>query len=74
VQSYGDFVAVSKEISTLENEMLELKDLVSEWKTVPELLNNGVDPTMELGPSTGGGLSSRKFVTAAIADAFPVVC
>lgn len=54
--------------------MLELKDLVSEWKTVPELLNNGVDPTMELGPSTGGGLSSRKFVTAAIADAFPVVC
>jgi hypothetical protein len=49
MRSYGDFIAVSKEISMLKNEMLELKDLVSEWKTVPELLNNGVDPTMGAG-------------------------
>ncbi|KAJ9099335.1 hypothetical protein QFC21_004216 [Naganishia friedmannii] len=71
VCDYGDFVAISKEISTLENEMLELRDLVSEWKTVPELLNNGVDPTMDLGPSTGGGLSSlerRKTVRNSILD------
>ncbi|KAJ9111220.1 hypothetical protein QFC22_006595 [Naganishia vaughanmartiniae] len=71
LQNYGDFVAISKEISTLENEMLELRDLVSEWKTVPELLNNGVDPTMDLGPATGGGLSSlerRKTVRNSILD------
>lgn len=56
--SYGDFVAVSKEISSLENEMLELKDLISEWKTVPELLNNGVDPTQDVGFATSSGLNS----------------
>ncbi|KAJ9104111.1 hypothetical protein QFC19_004095 [Naganishia cerealis] len=71
LQHYGEFVAISKEVSTLENEMLELKDLVAEWKTVPELLNNGVDPTMDLGPSTAGGLSSlerRKTVRNSILD------
>jgi hypothetical protein len=35
-------------VSSLENEMLELRDLISEWKTVPELLNNGVDPTADV--------------------------
>ncbi|KAJ9108194.1 hypothetical protein QFC20_003557 [Naganishia adeliensis] len=57
-QNYGDFVTVSKEISTLENEMLELKDLISEWKTVPELLNNGVDPTTDPGIVTSSSLNN----------------
>lgn len=51
-------MTVSKEISTLENEMLELKDLISEWKTVPELLNNGVDPTTDPGIATSNNLNN----------------
>jgi exocyst complex component 8 len=42
--SYAEFVLISKEISTLENELLELKDLLSEHKSMPSLLNIP-DPT-----------------------------
>ncbi|KAF8327616.1 uncharacterized protein EI90DRAFT_3126976 [Cantharellus anzutake] len=37
--NYEEFVHISKEISTLENDMLELKEGLSEWKTMPALLN-----------------------------------
>lgn len=37
--SYAEFVVVSKDISTLENEMLEFKDALSEWKGMPSLLH-----------------------------------
>ena len=37
--SYAEFVSVSKEIGTLEHEMLELKDSLSEWKSMPSLLH-----------------------------------
>lgn len=37
--SYAEFVLISKEISTLENDMLELKESLSEWKSMPSLLN-----------------------------------
>ena len=30
---------VSKEISTMENEMLEFKDFLAEWKSIPSLLH-----------------------------------
>ena len=30
---------VSKEVSTLESEMLELKEALSEWKSMPGLLH-----------------------------------
>ena len=30
---------VSKEISTMENEMLEFKDFLAEWKSMPSLLH-----------------------------------
>ena len=36
--SYAEFVLISKEISVLENEMLELKDLLSEYKSMPSTL------------------------------------
>ena len=36
--SYAEFVVISKEIATLENDMLELKDLLGEWKGVPDAL------------------------------------
>lgn len=43
--SYAEFVLISKEISVLENEMLELKDLLSEYKSMPSTLHIP-DPTL----------------------------
>ena len=37
--SYAEFMMISKEISTLENDMLELKESLSEWKSMPSLLH-----------------------------------
>ncbi|GAA5976546.1 hypothetical protein JCM10908_005539 [Rhodotorula pacifica] len=39
--NYSDFIVISKEIATLESEMLELKGVLEEWRTVPELLESG---------------------------------
>ncbi|KAI5991344.1 hypothetical protein EDC04DRAFT_2812211 [Pisolithus marmoratus] len=38
-KNYAEFVLISKEISVLENEMLELKDSLQEWKSMPSLLH-----------------------------------
>lgn len=38
-KNYAEFVHISKEISALENEMIELKDSLSEWKSMPSLLH-----------------------------------
>jgi hypothetical protein len=37
--SYAQFVFISKEIATLENEMTELKESLSEWKSMPSVLH-----------------------------------
>ncbi|CCF50664.1 hypothetical protein NDA11_005482 [Ustilago hordei] len=37
-KNYGEFITISKEIATLENDMLELKELLSEWKQLPQAL------------------------------------
>ncbi|KAG8804158.1 exocyst complex component exo84, partial [Serendipita sp. 399] len=37
-KNYEEFILISKEISTLENAMLELKESLSEWKSMPSLL------------------------------------
>jgi len=42
--SYAEFVLISKEISTLENDMLELKELLGQWKDLPQLM--GMDDTL----------------------------
>lgn len=47
--NYAEFVTVAKEIATLENTMVDLKDLLNEWKTVPALLAGEAAG----GPSTG---------------------
>ena len=39
LRSYVEFMMISKEISTLENDMLELKASLSEWKSMPSLLH-----------------------------------
>ncbi|KIJ66466.1 hypothetical protein HYDPIDRAFT_86728 [Hydnomerulius pinastri MD-312] len=38
-KNYAEFVLISKEISVLENEMLELKENLQEWKSMPSLLH-----------------------------------
>ncbi|KAE9409296.1 hypothetical protein BT96DRAFT_848677 [Gymnopus androsaceus JB14] len=43
-KNYAEFVMISKEISTLENEMLELKESISEYKSMPSMLHIP-DPT-----------------------------
>lgn len=39
-------MVISKEIATLENDMLELKDLLGEWKGVPDALTGLEDPSL----------------------------
>ncbi|EIW87188.1 hypothetical protein CONPUDRAFT_149220 [Coniophora puteana RWD-64-598 SS2] len=38
-KNYAEFVFISKEISVLENELLELKESLTEWKNMPSLLH-----------------------------------
>ncbi|KAH9949330.1 hypothetical protein B0H21DRAFT_777314 [Amylocystis lapponica] len=38
-KNYAEFVQVSKEVSILENEMLEFKECLAEWKSMPSLLH-----------------------------------
>lgn len=35
-RNYHEFIKVSKDIASLETEMMELKGVLEEWKTVPE--------------------------------------
>jgi hypothetical protein len=46
-RNYGAFVAISKEIATLENEMLELKSVLEEFKTLPNDLDMGLGTMAE---------------------------
>ena len=43
-RSYAEFVNMSKEIATLENDMLELKDLLNQWRDLPQLM--GMESTL----------------------------
>ncbi|KAG6810644.1 hypothetical protein H0H92_011023 [Tricholoma furcatifolium] len=43
-KNYAEFVVISKEITSLETEMMELKDLLSEYKSMPSVLHIP-DPT-----------------------------
>ncbi|KAK7063929.1 exocyst complex component [Favolaschia claudopus] len=54
-KNYAEFVLISKEISTLENEMIELKESLSEYKSMPSLLHIP-DPTS----TSSSGLSSYR--------------
>ncbi|CAD6893755.1 unnamed protein product [Tilletia controversa] len=37
-RNYKDFINISKEVSTLENDTLELKELLAEWRQLPDAL------------------------------------
>ncbi|KAG6899822.1 hypothetical protein C0993_006523 [Termitomyces sp. T159_Od127] len=61
-KNYAEFVLVSKEITSLETEMMELKDLLSEYKSMPSVLHIP-DPTSQ--PSNSNILSTYKRSSAA---------
>ncbi|GAA95398.1 uncharacterized protein L969DRAFT_21958 [Mixia osmundae IAM 14324] len=42
LNNYSDFITVSKEVTTLENDLLELKSALEDWRGVPESLEVGV--------------------------------
>jgi hypothetical protein len=44
-RNYNEFIKVSKDISALETEMLELKGVLEEWRTVPEGLE--IEPAFD---------------------------
>lgn len=52
-KNYAEFITISKEIATLENDMLELKELLAEWKQLPQAL--------ELDDATGSSSFSDSF-------------
>lgn len=58
--NYADFVLISKEIATLENEMLELKGVLEEWRAVPESLEGGWGDDDLLKGGMSGAPSPRK--------------
>lgn len=60
--SYAEFVLISKEITSLETEMMELKDLLSDYKSMPSVLHIP-DPTNQ--PSNSNILSTYKRSSAA---------
>ena len=37
-KNYSEFITISREIATFENDMLEFKELLSEWKQLPQQL------------------------------------
>ena len=55
---------ISKEISTLENDMLDLKENLSEWKNMPELLK--MDEATSTTP--GGTIDRRRTFRSSVAD------
>lgn len=61
---------ISKEIATLENEMIELKGVLEEWRAVPELLEGGSgdDDLLMGGESDQTPRSARPTGKSATAD------
>lgn len=56
IANYTEFIQVSKDIAALESEMLELKSVLEEWKTVPEGL--AVEQSFDAAaPSQNGGFA-----------------
>ncbi|KAL7421281.1 exocyst complex component exo84 [Cryptotrichosporon argae] len=65
-KNYAEFVNISKEISTLENDMLSLKNLLNEWKSVPQLM--GMDATLAPTLDKHGNLERRRTLRNSIVD------
>ncbi|CAE6507232.1 unnamed protein product [Rhizoctonia solani] len=67
-KNYSDFVVISKEISTLENDMLELKASLQEWKNMPTLLALDPSTSNTTGESANVTDTRRRTARSSIAD------
>ncbi|KAL5640240.1 hypothetical protein ACGC1H_007495 [Rhizoctonia solani] len=67
-KNYSDFVVISKEISTLENDMLELKASLQEWKNMPTLLALDPSTNTTTGESANVTDTRRRTARSSIAD------
>ncbi|EIW66056.1 hypothetical protein TREMEDRAFT_41093 [Tremella mesenterica DSM 1558] len=65
-KNYAEFVTISKEISTLENDMLELKELLAQWKDLPQLM--GMESTLAPTLDKNGNLERRRTQRNSVAD------
>ncbi|WVQ84675.1 hypothetical protein IAT38_006830 [Cryptococcus sp. DSM 104549] len=63
---YAEFVTISKEISTLENDMLELKELLGQWKDLPQLM--GMEDTLAPTLDKNGNLERRRTQRNSVLD------
>ena len=52
---------MSKEIATLETDMLELKELLTQWKDLPQLMgmDNSLAPSLDKNGNRESSLSSH---------------
>ena len=66
IRSYAEFVTISKEIGTLENDMLELKELLAQWKDLPQLM--GMEATLAPTLDKNGNLERRRTQRNSVAD------
>ncbi|KAN0061879.1 exocyst complex component exo84 [Thecaphora frezii] len=62
-KNYAEFIIISKEIATLENDMLELKELLAEWKQLPQALelddSSGTSAFSDFSRGGKGGRGNR---------------
>ncbi|WWC73016.1 uncharacterized protein I206_106981 [Kwoniella pini CBS 10737] len=63
---YAEFVTISKEISTLENDMLDLKDLLGQWKDLPQLM--GMADTLAPTLDKSGNIERRRTQRNSVMD------
>ncbi|WVQ74291.1 hypothetical protein IAR50_003888 [Cryptococcus sp. DSM 104548] len=63
---YAEFVTISKEISTLENDMLELKELLGQWKDLPQLM--GMEDTLAPTLDKNGNLERKRTQRNSVLD------
>nr|XP_018259262.1 exocyst complex component EXO84 [Kwoniella dejecticola CBS 10117]OBR81420.1 exocyst complex component EXO84 [Kwoniella dejecticola CBS 10117] len=63
---YAEFVTISKEISTLENDMLDLKELLGQWKDLPQLM--GMQDTLAPTLDKSGNIERRRTQRNSVMD------
>ncbi|ODN73316.1 hypothetical protein L202_07862 [Cryptococcus amylolentus CBS 6039] len=63
---YAEFVTISKEISTLENDMLELRELLGQWKDLPQLM--GMEDTLAPTLDKNGNLERKRTQRNSVLD------
>jgi hypothetical protein len=58
--NYSDFIAISSQVGALENEMIELKSLLTEWRGMPRVLESQDESSKSFLGSTGANPLARR--------------